>query len=539
MMSKLQGKYIVILLRETQKKIHALINDMGILEYNLSKYEDAGPSSPRILSRRKVLRVLHNAIVRQKHKYFLCPWGCGQFLQQYSRYKKLHESAHCPKRITFCELGCCAKFTELEWNESIIAKDGNETIMLLRRAWHEKNECPRRMVLCPQQCGVFVAIGDLSLHLTNHCPKRESQKIKCPLGCGYNFFEGYGTDMGRTLKDHEKLCPHRFITCNWINCNKRVKAIDMFKHTREHVNTQRIITFNKAGLYMYQIPKLCNKIQIKVWGAGGGGGISKNRAGNGGGGAFVKGVLNVSRSQTLQLCVGDGGEGAYKIKQTEDKSFICRGGEPGGGNGHVASGGGGGYSIVQHLIDAHSIEKQLQSPTEFQPLLVAGGGGGGGSYDGFAGIAYNEGSYVNDINGQSGSLSCGGLGGKSSGHGCCYILSQDGSYWKGGNGSAFAAGGGGGLFGGGGGGTMPGINGGGGGGSSYADDSFLDEIVMVGGNERLPGSVKCDTTRSTIYSNDNMNDSQQYGEGGRGDNKSADNGRPGCIEIRLDSFSQN
>ena len=46
------------------------------MERYLVEREDKEPASPRTISRRSVLRVLHCSLIRQERQYFLCRWGC-------------------------------------------------------------------------------------------------------------------------------------------------------------------------------------------------------------------------------------------------------------------------------------------------------------------------------------------------------------------------------------------------------------------------------------------------------------------------------
>lgn len=105
-----------------------------------------------------------------------------------------------------------------------------------------------------------------------------------------------------------------------------------------------------------------NFIDVKLWGAGGGGGSSNFSLG--GAGAFVQGRLAVKTGDTLLVYVGGGGQG-----MSGDRGGM--GGFNGGGDGgdgEFGGGGGGGASSI------------TKAGVRF-PLMIAAGGGGGGSTD--------------------------------------------------------------------------------------------------------------------------------------------------------------
>lgn len=103
-----------------------------------------------------------------------------------------------------------------------------------------------------------------------------------------------------------------------------------------------------------------NFLDVKLWGAGGGGGSSNFSLG--GAGAFAQGQLAVQTGDTLLILVGGGGQG-----MSGDRGG--RGGFNGGGDGgdgEFGGGGGGGASTITKLGLKY-------------PLMTAAGGGGGGS----------------------------------------------------------------------------------------------------------------------------------------------------------------
>ena len=188
--------------------------------------------------------------------------------------------------------------------------------------------------------------------------------------------------------------------------------------------------------------------------------------------------MRVHADEKLQLYVGEGGKGGAPGLLGVDKGHhqheqtVTLGGVPGGGNGYSsgtrwACGGGGGYSIVQR----RSITSDQVSVGGWKPLVVAAGGGGGGTHDARGGDESREIQEAPKIDtnrnltklnkkydGETGTLQYGGAGGMCANGGCTFP-SENGNFWKGGNGCNNGGGGGGGYFGGGGGGTAPGNQG--------------------------------------------------------------------------------
>ncbi len=244
----------------------------------------------------------------------------------------------------------------------------------------------------------------------------------------------------------------------------------------------------------FVVPTACQSIEVKAWGAGGGGSGYGDPLTAGGAGGFVRTRISVTPGETLIIRVGHGGfSAAHQAVVCTSQPSYCDGiprtwpFEIYGGGGKGAfrtSGNGGGASSV------------LRSQTE---LVVVGGGGGAGSYSELSGGAGGgdlaEGGLPLSLDsgqgyhgGRGGSLiTYGGLGGGSS---------QAGSRGSGGNGGdptnsegdlfAGGGGGGGGYWGGGGGaGSRTGFHygsGGGGGGCSYVSESAL-------ANERGSGRI--------------------------------------------------
>jgi len=227
--------------------------------------------------------------------------------------------------------------------------------------------------------------------------------------------------------------------------------------------TQTII-YNATGEEQeFVVPVGVTSIDIKVWGAGGGGGwySSDTYSWSGGAGGFSNGTITVTPGETLKVVVGVGGINTSGYNGNGIGSYL------GGGNGTMgdASGaGGGGLSG----IFAESVNQSNAI------IIGAGGGGSTGYYPGGAGGGLIGGSCKTDTSRTS--SGCGAGGNQTSG-GSSTVNGDDGSALQGGNGdltgyltsgSADGGGGGSGYFGG-----EGGISDalGGGGGSGYLNAS--------------------------------------------------------------------
>ena len=248
----------------------------------------------------------------------------------------------------------------------------------------------------------------------------------------------------------------------------------------------------------FSVPAGCTSIEVKMWGAGGGGSGYGDLANFGGAGGFVSSALAVTPGEALRVRVGHGGMSAgYQYIICQNHSSFCNSvvqNYPfetygGGGKGAFGTGGNGGgsSSVLRGAVD----------------LLVAGGGGGVGNYSGQIGGA-GGGDTAEDGHPLALDLSYGGQGGKggslSTLGGAGGGSSQAGSRGIGGNGGdqffsegdpyAGGGGGGGGYWGGGGGaGSRTGFNygsGGGGGGCSYVSGIAL---ANERGSGRIPPQV--------------------------------------------------
>lgn len=501
---------------EKQKSRQALSNSRKIEVQNISNElmdslleTESKMTTPKSLTRRKIIREVHVAMQKQYDKLIICELGCGEWIR-IGFDRNNHLQNRCPNRILPCALGCTLRLTEKEWfntvSTSTIEKTthlkkeelGSQTLhsdieqklsllgtnySITYQQHHELQDCPKRLVYCPNQCLEWVVFEDLEKHFNEQCSKRPAKHIFCRLGCDKEF--GGNVEL-MLLAEEERLnhereeCQYRNVRCNWKFedgriCAAEMLAKDRLAHRELHVVDLGVATYLVSGTYLYKVPSKVDKLKIKIWGAGGGSGYFKHRkGGGGGGGAFLEVILNVEPYEVLEIVVGSGGSGGTtgnEIDLTDpntkrytdlsntdgstnhyliDESLttgIGLGGEPGGGKGFGgsvvwAAGGGGGYSMIS---------KRRADGNE--PLIVASGGGGGSSLDGIGGCGFNGvlvGAKVNPLNGQCASIEGPGLGGFSGSILNSKWSASDGMQWQGGDGSQFGGGGGGGYFGGGG-----------------------------------------------------------------------------------------
>jgi hypothetical protein len=244
-----------------------------------------------------------------------------------------------------------------------------------------------------------------------------------------------------------------------------------------------IFTFTGSD-QSYVVPSGVTSLEVYMWGAGGGGGLS----GNGGAGCYVQGILTVTPGETLTIVVGQGGAN----KQRAFANPYGGGGKGGGpDNGRAdtpASQGGGRSAIRRSGVD----------------IVTAGAGGGG------RGGAGGRGGLVSGANGVSANSP--GTGGTQSAGGVA-----NGALYTGGNANQDnSAGGGSGYYGGGGGNQdRPG-----GGGSSLTDNLRLIPGQTTFGTESSNG-IAAPQTSSIYYRSDVAFGATNaygfnYGNGGNG-----------------------
>ena len=254
----------------------------------------------------------------------------------------------------------------------------------------------------------------------------------------------------------------------------------------DFIDNGGIITPTNKTRYLYGstgadqtlvVPVGVSYIFVKMWGAGGGGGVYGGwRQGSlGGAGGFSHGIIQVTPGETITIRVGGRGlavPGAARAYP--DGGGACT--STGSDNRYCASGGG-----------SSSIRVPSQSNTH---VIVAGGGGGGGaaaSYDlnsgGAGGGLVGECGAINPINGSNnngkgGTQSAGGAGGTGN------VGAGNGGSFDGGDyqsTATYGGGGGGGYFGGGAGNyNASNSMGGGGGGSGFIHSSVIMGATYTG-----------------------------------------------------------
>ena len=262
----------------------------------------------------------------------------------------------------------------------------------------------------------------------------------------------------------------------------------------------------------FTVPTGLTSLEMKVWGAGSGGGnYDPNTAGGtGGGGGYSEGILAVTGSQVLHVSAGEGG----------GWSTGGLGGFKGGGNPTPQpspnSGGTGGGGLAGVFTAASPSVSSAP-----QAYLVAGSGGGGGYKGGSPGIG-GAGGGTNGCAGgstteQSTALTNAGGGGSQTagGQGANGNPGASGSLFTGGTtsgpgGGCNAGAGGAGYYGGGGGQVHPSFpysNGAtGGGGSSFfghpqiTSGSTEEGSTTSGGGTGQPGYVAATNEGNTSYS---------------------------------------
>jgi hypothetical protein len=237
-----------------------------------------------------------------------------------------------------------------------------------------------------------------------------------------------------------------------------------------------VVTYANPGANQtVRIPAGVTAVDVRMWGAGGGGAHTTPYPGapGGGSGAFVAGIVPTSGGVTWNVTVGWGGYAASNLQPFGNGG---PGGSATGGTPHGSAGGG---------------TTALWTGAAFAsaPLLVAGAGGGGaagspgaGGGGGAAGDVGGSGAGGSTANPTGGGAS-GGTGAVAPG---CTTQAGDGSAYAGGaggSGTEGGGGGGGGWFGGGGGQCQSGgspQNGSGAGGSSYIAPEVLSPRTEAG-----------------------------------------------------------
>lgn len=254
-----------------------------------------------------------------------------------------HQLRRCVRRIIGCTLGCPLKHTEEFWlsahacskraafdpnmgsiAESSTSESAAGTIdsdaeifyggsfaerartpkvddltvgMITQQQYHETEECPKRLIMCPKQCLEWVCAELLDKHLAEQCTKRPAKPIACRLGCGLKFGGHVETLIqaeDERLQHETEECNLRMVRCTWQFedgriCAAQMRADEREEHRDYHLTLQGMMTYTVPGTYLYKVPKKLTRLKVQLWGAGGGSGYFEGRqGGSGGGGAFVE-----------------------------------------------------------------------------------------------------------------------------------------------------------------------------------------------------------------------------------------------------------
>ena len=266
------------------------------------------------------------------------------------------------------------------------------------------------------------------------------------------------------------------------------------------ITIKNIIIFNYTGNdQTFTVPEGITSLDVRVWGAGGGGSGANNYGGPGG---FSKGIVECSPSDQFTVVVGGGGKSNNGSNTPWPATY--GGGGLGTASGNV-SGSGGGLSGIFEGSSAIFSGAAPQSEAHSKAIIIAGGGGGandqdpgtafGGSGGGLSGIR-GASKDLNDLDlkyGQGGTQTQGG------GHQGCTTPPNSGSALRGADGvTGDNAGGGSGYFGGGGGCDD---HTGGGGGSGYIGGTGQHPVSdgVTQAQDRIDGGEMCEAGLSDPF----------------------------------------
>ena len=287
------------------------------------------------------------------------------------------------------------------------------------------------------------------------------------------------------------------------------------RNANEYVSTDvetpdSAVTFSYTGSDQTYTPSGKSKMDVFMWGAGGGAGYNYSSSGGGGrhnvtggAGGFTSGTVTITGTPTYKLVVGGRGEATDVNNGVGSYAYGGGGRSQVGGHAGIG-GGGGGYSGLFLTSVAHG-----------NSILIAGGGAGGNGginpqnvdYSGNGGGLTGQDGGLNSVaghtaggNGKGGTQSAGGVKGN---HGSGYAgQATDGSALQGGNSAHMSGAAGGGYYGGGGGSHTGGNGGSGsGGGSGYIGHASVSNGVTTGSTHtNMTGDKLPPETSNTHYS---------------------------------------
>jgi hypothetical protein len=179
-----------------------------------------------------------------------CRLGCGLSLPARDGHK--HYARECAKRIVKCRVGCGQEmpFEALDAHERDVCVQpckwegcGLEIGPEDRRALHEGHLCPRRVVVCPDQCGTAgIQAERLAVHRAAMCPRR---KAACRNGCGALVAHG---DV-RLHEDTEKgSCTERLMRCRYDLVGRRV---EIAVYSTDPFTAERVVKFERATILLF------------------------------------------------------------------------------------------------------------------------------------------------------------------------------------------------------------------------------------------------------------------------------------------------
>jgi hypothetical protein len=302
-----------------------------------------------------------------------------------------HQLRRCVRRIIGCTLGCPLKHTEEFWltphtlskrsaadqchdcNVGSIAESSASTVptfdsdaeifyggsfaerartpkvetltvgTVTQQQYHETDECPKRLVMCPKNCLEWVVAELMDKHLTEQCTKRPAKPILCRNGCGEKFGGQVETLIqaeDERLQHEQEECFLRVVRCTWQFDDGRVCAAQMRANEREehrdyHLTLQGMMTYSIPGTYLYKVPKKLTRLKVQLWGGGGGSGFFQGRqGGSGGGGAYVEvsmpryalpTVPHYYRGGDFELCVVAGYHRGGAVQRARTGGRLRRG----------------------------------------------------------------------------------------------------------------------------------------------------------------------------------------------------------------------
>jgi len=287
---------------------------------------------------------------------------------------------------------------------------------------------------------------------------------------------------------------------------------------------EQALQYIKAGTW----PPSLKTVEIKIWGAGGGGGNYGGSSGEfGGPGGFATATFSVAPGTVLTIIVGEGGK-----QGTADKAAPNGGGGKQTDSGYWSGGGGGLCSVFVGSGITWSNITSASGTLTSKALIAAGSGGGGGYYvtsDGggwgggtSGGDGFNRTGGSSGGNGAGGTATSGGSGGIGGDGGA------NGSFLKGGDGGGSGSGttgggGGAGWYGGGGAGNQN--SGGGGGGGSGMIASITSGTSLPTGVSAVSGNSFTTQTGTGLTAPNNSDGDYVAGRGvGGGSSTAGGNG---------------